>query len=172
MTGKQNKKREFRVINNNKKVGSASYNLKKKELLELFVKRATLEEIGKELNINKMTAMKWRDWLIEEHGNIEDKDIDNIKKQYIAKTFAEIEMAKEIVIRTLLNNKEDPRTILNMNNCLVGLQKNELAVLTHFNITPTQTINVNHFAGEGIEVVFLDETKVKVIEGTKDDEDI
>ena len=150
--------------NKTRQLRSAKYLAAKDKLMKLFIARASCDEISEKLGVNRDTALKWRNWLIEEEGDLINQKVYRTKIKYIATTLNEIEFVKEKVIKSLMANCEDPKSVMGLSNALTGIQKNELEILSRFNIIAPESVDVHHFAGEGIEVIFLDENKTKIIE--------
>ena len=143
---------------------SPAYKGAKSKLLKAFVLRKTLQEIADELHISIPTAFKWQKWMIEEEGDMNDAKMHRMKKEFITKNLAEIEFAKEKVIKCMDNNRDDPKAMSGLTGSLAAMHRDETDILSRFNIIQPEQIEVKHFAGEGIEIVFLDENKRKMID--------
>jgi len=150
------------IKTNNKR--TPRYESAKKTLLKAYVLRKPLRVIAKELKVNMMTASKWQKWLIEDEGDMSDAKMHRMKKEFITKNLAEIEFAKEKVIKCMSNNRDDPKAMSGLTGSLAAMHRDETDILSRFNIIQPEQIEVKHFAGEGIEIVFLDENKRKMID--------
>jgi len=143
---------------------TAKFQRIKPDLLKAYVLRKTLKVIAEELGINISTAAKWQDWLIEDEGDMTDAKMHRKKIEFITKNLAEIEFAKERVIKCMDENRDDPKAMTGLTNALSAMHRDETDILSRFNIIQPEQIEVKHFAGEGIEIVFLDENKRKMID--------
>ena len=150
--------------NNIKQHRTAKYMAVKERLLQLFIERASVEKIAEELGVANNTAYNWREWLIEDEGNLVNKKLHRTKMKYIATTLNEIEFVKKKAINMIRNNSDDSKSMTGLINALSGVQRTQLDIMTRFNIIAPESVDVHHFAGEGIEVIFLDENKTKIIE--------
>jgi len=149
---------------NVKKRRSTKYVACQQQLLQLFIERQPIKKYMEVLGVAEKTAEHWRNWLIEDQGDLVDKKLQRTKKKFVATTLAEAEFAKGIVVKSLKENKDDPRTVQGLTNALSGLQRTQMEAMTRFNIIAPEQVDHNvHFAGQGIEVIFLDENKQKVI---------
>ena len=140
------------------------YLASKERLLKLFIQREPLRVIAGEFSINMNTAKQWRDWLVEDDGDIVDKKIHKIKTKFIASTLAETEYIKGTILKSIEENKEDPKALKGLSDSFSGIQRTQMEAMTRFNIIAPEQVDHNvHFAGQGIEVIFLDENKQKTI---------
>ena len=141
-----------------------NYQRAKHDLMDAFVLRKPLRQIAKELGISVPTACKWQEWLILDNGNLDDAKMYKKKIEFITKNLGEIEFTKERLMRCIKKNEEDPKAMTGLTNALSAMHKSETDILSRFNIIQPEQIEVKHFAGEGIEIVFLDENKRKMID--------
>ena len=131
-------------------INKTKYPFAKRTLAYLILSNATDEQIAKKYNISTRTALRWRERLIKEEGELAPNKKEEISREFIVKTIEGLNLAHSVAFRDMGSSEDNTRK--NALHSFLKVIETQMNFYARYGIVPeklsidihNETYNINH----------------------------